>query len=579
MAITSAADINQNTLVGQYVYAYMQTQQYRFDPLDLKAAQLQNKQTFFTQLNGRLNTLLSAMDRFGSYKNVTTTKDDGTEEINRQFVRLSTVDSSFVTRRVTASQSDFVTATARGSALTGTNSVRVLQLATSDTYIGRQVGIEQKDSGEVDEDGKPIMKGSLSANLLNAINPETEKGTVSFTVKVGNAEQIFNVEYTKEDSNEDLMKRIVQTVNSPRNDGGFGDMVNAAFVKDTTGTARLTFTSRATGEENRLQFSASNGAANIFGIADSPTVKEDEDKAVNEAEDIVNADANANTAAILRKIYNENDADSYGYQRADASSLNARINLNGVTVIRGANSITDAIDGVTLTLRKAHTESDIATNLTTEVDTKAVENLIQPLVDAFNGLANFVAVNRQAHGSDSAMIGLQNALRNMASDDLSSYADKNHVYTDPESKPLKYLAELGFRISTDNVLSLSDTARFESILKSPDGPKLISDIITGFSAKVSEHVDRLSGRDSTDRGIINSRLSSIAQQITDNNKRIEQVDQRILKEAEAIRKQYTAYLSAFYNAQNQSAFLSLFSAGDSLLQQQANMNNNNNNNK
>jgi len=535
MSIRSAADLNQNTLVGQYVYAYMQTQQYRFDPLDLKAAQLENKQRFFTMLNGRLNTLLTAMDRFGTYKDV---KIEGTEETKRQFVKVSDIDSKFVTRKVTASNTDFVTATARGTALTGMNSVRVQQLATADTYIGKQVGITED-----------ALSQELQDKLVNG------QGTVSFSIKVGNATHSYNVEYSENDTNEDLMKRIVQTVNQGRSidSSGLGDMINAAFVKDTTGTARLTFTSKATGEENQIVFSGASEEASIFGIVDTEIA------------------ANGS-----RKSYNENAADNYGYQREFASSLDSIINLNGVKITRGSNSISDAIDGVTLTLRKAHTDSDIATNLTTEIDTKAVENLISPLIEAFNGLANFVAVNKKAHGSDPAMIGLQNALRNMVSEDLSGYADKEHIYIDSESAPIKYLAELGFRMSSDNVLTLSDPSKLENILKNPDGPKLIADIINGFSARVSEYVDSLTARD-REQGLIKSRLSSINQQITTNNKKIEQVDMRILKEADAIRKQYTAYLSAFYNAQNQSSFLSLFQGGDSLLQQQVNMQNNQNN--
>jgi len=544
MALKSAAELNQNTLVGQYVHAYMQTQQYRFEPLDLKAAQLQNKRAFFTQLNGRLNTLLNAMDRFGTYKNVTT-NIGGVEETNRQFVKVSDIDSKFITRKVTTSTNDFVTATARGTALTGMNSVRVLQLATSDTYIGKQANITQVDTGQTDSDGNAIMKGVLSDDLKAGL--ASGQNTIDFSIKVGNATHTYSIEYSENDTNEDIMKRIVSTVNQGRSvdSSGLGDMINAAFVKDTSGTARLTFTSKATGEENRIVFSGTNSNADVFGIVDTENA---------------------------RSAYSDTDASSFGYQRADASSLDARINLNGVTITRSSNSISDAIDGVTLTLRAAHTANDVPTTLTTDIDTKAVQDLISPLVDAFNGLANFVAVNKHAHGRDASMIGLQNALRNMVSTDLSGFADTSYIYADSETKPLRFLAELGFKMSNDNVLTLSDPSKLEAILKTLDGPKLIADIINGFSAKVSEYVDSLTARDS-EQGLIKSRLSSINQQIEANNKKIEQTDQRILREADAIRKQYTAYLSAFYNAQNQASFMSLFQGGDSLLQQQINMQN------
>lgn len=528
---------NSNTLLEQYVNAYIDTQVYKFEPYDLKAKQLENKQTFFTTLNGRLNNLLSAMDRFGTYKNVT---DAETGVSGMKFVKVNEIDDKFVTRKVTTSSSDFLTASAKGTAMLGNNSVKVLQLATTDNYIGKQVSIAQ--AGKLDD--------ALEAKL-----DENGNGKIEFSIKVGDTEKAFSVEYSATDSTEDVMKRITQTVNQRKienedgeNIGGLGEVINAAFVKDTSGTARLTFASNATGEDNQITFSGADDiAVGLFGIKDS-------------------------TSSTTRDVYDDTDAESYGYQAASAASLNARINLNGVTVIRGSNTISDAIDGITLNLRKVNSDSDPATVLSTDIDTKAVENLISPLMDAFNGLANYVAANKSLHGGDASMVGLQYMLRNMASEDLSGYADKDYVYSDSETKPIRYLAELGFRMSNDNVLTLSDPSKLENVLRSADGPKLIADIINGFTAKVSESVESLVARND-EQGLIKSRLSSISQQIESNNRKIQQIDDSIMQAADAVRKEYTAYLSAFYTAQNQLSLLAIMpNVSDSLVAQQTQIN-------
>jgi len=251
-----------------------------------------------------------------------------------------------------------------------------------------------------------------------------------------------------------------------------------------------------------------------------------------------------------------------------------------VTITRSTNTIDDAIEGVTLNLRKIHSEGDSPTSLNTEVDTKAVMTLIDPLMQAFNNISNFIAVNKDAHGKDPAMIGLSNTLRGLISDNLIPNgkagvdAYKTSAgYTQADTEPIQYLAELGFKISNDGVLSLGDTSKFEEILLRDDGAKLISDAITSFTEKLSQYMDNLTSRDNN-QGLIRSRLSSLSQQIDANNKKISQIDLSLEKLETSVRKQYTAYLSAYYNAQNQAALLSTFStmggggAYDSLVAQQ-----------
>jgi flagellar capping protein FliD len=141
-------------------------------------------------------------------------------------------------------------------------------------------------------------------------------------------------------------------------------------------------------------------------------------------------------------------------------------------------------------------------------------------------------------------------------DQLALYK-ANAGYKNAESEPIQYLAQLGFKMSADGVLSLADMQKFEDLLLTEDGAKIISDAILSFSEKVSQYMDNLTARDSN-QGLIKSRLSSISQQIDANNKKIAQIDKSLDKMEASVRKQYTAYLSAYYNAQNQAALLSTF---------------------
>jgi flagellar hook-associated protein 2 len=529
---TSSVSSTSNTLVDQYVDAYIATQQYRYTPLDTKDTQLKAKQDFFTQLNSKLNNLLSAMDKFGTYKNVTTGEDD-TAVTERKFVSATDIDSKFVTRNVSISQNDFLSATANGKALTGLSNIKVLQLASADSYVGKRVDVSKMiekidpDTGEVTKVGD--LSGPLSTNLVG------DKGSVKFKIN----ETEFEVEYTNTDTNEDVMKKIVNAVNK----SDVANKVNAAFIKDTSGTARLTFTAKSTGEENAITIESFGPEAIFLGIEGDGTTRTE-----------------------------YKDGEEYGgFIKVTAADLNSKINVNGITVTRGSNTIDDAIEGVTISLKKVHGVDDAPTNLDTQIDTDAVVKLIDPLIQAFNGISSFIVANKSAHGNDSSMVGLTSSLRSLVSVDISP--EDTPEYKNSDTQPVKYLAELGFKIGADGVLTLSDTTKFNTLLKTDDGAKLISDAIQGFSENLAKYIDGLTSRDNQ-TGLIQSRLSSISQQIESNNKKIEQVDKSIEKLAESTRKQYTAYLSAYYNAQNQAALLSTFttsssSAYDSLVAQQA----------
>ncbi len=517
-----------NTLVDQYVAAFVNTQQYRYTTLDTKYDQLQLKQNFFTQLNSKLNSLLSAMDRFGSFKNVTTGEGESAVT-ERKYVSANDIGSKFVTRKVVLSQNDYISASASGKALTGLSNVKVLQLATTDSYIGARVDIAKT----TDDEGNMVgtLSDELKANLVDG------KGSVKFEI---NGKEV-NIEYTKDDTNEDVMKKIVNTLNK---DSDINDKVNVAFIKDTDGTARLTFAAKKTGADNAITIKSTSEEASFLGIGNGS-----------------------------RTEYQDGEAGG-GFVTANTDNLNSKIKVNGITITRGTNTIDDAIDGVTINLKKVHAETDAPTTLDTQIDTDAVIRLMDPLIQAFNSVSSFVTANKTAHGNDASMVGLASTLRGLVSTNIASFGDNNipdGYYINEDTKPIKYLAELGFKVGADGVLTLSDTSKIAGLLKTDDGAKLISDAIQGFTENLGKQMEALLSRDNK-TGLVQSRLSSISQQIDSNNKKIEQVDKSIERLAAATRKQYTAYLSAYYNAQNQAALLSMFSysgnAYDSLVAQQ-----------
>jgi flagellar hook-associated protein 2 len=86
-----------------------------------------------------------------------------------------------------------------------------------------------------------------------------------------------------------------------------------------------------------------------------------------------------------------------GRQRELAQGSDARILVNGISVTRSTNSISDAIAGVTLNLQQAEVGTTIP--VTISQDTSRVASAIQSFASAYNALQTFVSSSIAAGGA------------------------------------------------------------------------------------------------------------------------------------------------------------------------------------
>lgn len=507
------------------IEAFRATQQYKIAPLEAKATQLNNKKSFFNTVFSKLSSLVKELDKFGEIK----TDENG----KSAFKKLDTIDEKFVTRKVVSSDNDVVSISANSKASLGANTVKVQQLATSDTFIGAQFNLNDVFSSENTVDG----------------NGQLGVGVQQFSIKVGEKTKTFKITVGAEDTNETVLKNLVKSINASEKDGGFGGLLNASFIKTTAETGCITLTSKNSGEANQIVF-----------VNEGETTETTFAKKIGFDAEISQETGNG------RKVY-ESDSQSSGFKVASASQLNSIIELNGVTIIRDSNTIDDAVDGLTFTLKKTQNVDDLPIALETAIDTEAVKKLIEPLITAFNSLANYLVIAKDKSGNDSAIRSLQGEFRNFAAISL--------VKSDDVNVP-KYISEIGYTINSENILSLTDPSKLENILKRENGAQLVADLFTsstGFAAKISETISSLMSKEE-ENGLVQNRLSAIEDQLKYNQKRIDSVKQGIDKQAESYRKQYTSYLETYYKAQNQLLLLnSMGSIGgansyDSLLRQQ-----------
>jgi len=189
-----------NSQLDQLVAAYKATQQPQVDRLQQKKNTLEKSSSYYTNLNSRLNSMVSQLDRFNG--------DD--------------IAENFSSKKVTSSASDFVTASATDSAVDGINTVKVNRLASTDILISSRKNIED------------------SFNL---------SGSKLIEFKVNGENKTVTIEFDGTENNSEALAKIVEAINETEDLA-----ITAGKVNDTTTTTRLTLRSDNPGMDNKINF-------------------------------------------------------------------------------------------------------------------------------------------------------------------------------------------------------------------------------------------------------------------------------------------------------------------------------------
>ncbi|WP_345794818.1 flagellar filament capping protein FliD [Thauera sp. JM12B12] len=230
-----------------------------------------------------------------------------------------------------------------------------------------------------------------------------------------------------------------------------GDLGVTASVIDNGTAKQLVVTGKNTGAEQAFQIGGTAGLAYDPGVAIDP--------------DNPNLPAGSNTSYVLQ------------------ASQDARINVDGITVTRGSNTISDVLEGVTLTLTK---ETTAASSLSVAEDFGGARSAIDAFVKAYNdtqttlkNLTNYNAETRTAATltGDSSARSIQSQVRNLVGGALSGLGDTTR------------LADIGITFDKDGKLSV-DSSKLDTALKDPNRDVAAfftgSGDIKGLAATVSD---------------------------------------------------------------------------------------------
>jgi len=226
---------------------------------------------------------------------------------------------------------------------------------------------------------------------------------------------------------------------------------------------------------------------------------------------------------------------------ADASFI-----VDGISMTRSSNTVTDAMTGVTLTLKTAGSATLSVTN-----DTDTISRNVQSFVDAYNDVVSYVSENSNYNATTHAGNPLfgESTSRHILS--RLSNIITSRVSGLPED--LRTFSQIGVSTNRDGTLSL-DTGMLSSKLSSDLGgvENLFTDSTGGIAIQVYDYIDNTT--DSID-GAVKVRVDGLGSLVSDISDDITALEAKLTRTEENLRRRFSALESLLSGLTSQGTFL------------------------
>jgi flagellar hook-associated protein 2 len=300
---------------------------------------------------------------------------------------------------------------------------------------------------------------------------------------------------------------------------------SVSVVNETSTTARLSMRSAQTGFGGRLTFTDSGNGL------------------------LAELEANANTVASGT---GGGQITEVGTSETN-SKLNSQFTLDGLTLYRDSNRVTDALEGVTLSLESV---SDTASSFEVAPDSKGMKREVQSFINTYNGVLEFIERKARVDGEtgergdfagERAFTGLRFDMRNDAIRSVSGLPEDTNS-----------LGDIGIVMGEDGTLSLDDE---EALLAAAEeNPSAVQDLFASDDGVATRLKERVDGFVKTG-GVIETRQEGIENGIDRLNDRIEGIDERLSRREEQLRQRFNRIKEAISAVQGQQQALGLFGPG------------------
>ena len=422
------------------------------------------------------------------------------------------VSLPFQARKAESSDDSKVEVRVANTAAKGNHTLTVQQLARSDTRVSNQFSNSATDFTSFTSDQTfTIQVGHPTDSDPN------NRVDISVTVSAD----------TFSKNNDEVLQDIAQAINdamaSAAADGTItsDEMAQASIITEQNGVSRLVLTSGQTGYTNRLSF----GSSSLL--------------------DTLNINNNAQTSGSTGGyVYNVGTS-------ATDSALNSVFVLDGMTMYRDSNTIDDAYNGITFSLKDTF-DTEVTVSVDTDID--SVKKDVQDFIDKYNEVIDYLTKNARINSTtyekgalmdDTVYASMISDMRGLVSESVDTASSDNY----------KLLCSIGIEADQSGKLSIKDDSKLTSALEA--NPAYVADLFVsddGVAQKLDDYIDRFVKVG----GTIDNSKELIDQQIAGLDDRISYMNEILDKKEKHYFEEFTKIQKTMYTLQNQQAFFSQF---------------------
>ena len=335
-----------------------------------------------------------------------------------------------------------------------------------------------------------LAKNDIALSTLQngSTNELAAAGNGSVTLTIGDKTETINVETTKDDgsggtidkTNEEILATFAEQIESL-----FGDEAKASVFNVDGENVQFSVQSLNTGYDNRLQFSGATGVL-------------------------------AYITSGITHLTPQNE-------------LDAQFTIDGVNFERSENTVDDAINGLSFTLKKATGEQE---QMTVERDIDAAKSNVQDFVDAFNELnetireRTFINPDTGNKGPLQGMRSVRNLTINLRQTAILSLGGVGEG-------EIASFADMGITFENSGKMVIDDSDQLEKALS--ERPDQIANFFTNENSPVAMMKARAESYTESD-GILSAIENGLDQKIDRLDRRIAS-ERQYLEEYEAKQRQ------------------------------------------
>ena len=221
------------------------------------------------------------------------------------------------------------------------------------------------------------------------------------------------------------------------------------------------------------------------------------------------------------------------------TAQNAVFSVDGIEVTSQSNTVTDAIQGITLNLKSVGTG---ANTLTVSKDIESVKESVQGFVDAYNTLNSTLKTLRSGDLSgDNVILAVENQLRNVFNTTPTGL-----------NTSLAYLSEIGITTDKNGDLTLSSSKLEEQLNTDFDAiAQLLANDDQGYVFRLQSVATSLLDTD----GIIDNRKDTLNTQSSSLDDRRADVEYRLTLIEKRFRKQFSSLDTLLSNLNATGSYL------------------------